>query len=464
MLLIMCPKTLSIKERAKKADRLKNSRDIDFWWYSTHYISQRLIDYIWFDMVKHARRSVLQLISGIPSNAGYGVKTGLEPILCDLFLRWSQDPNGYLSISRKAEHYKQNRYHKKGMSYRISNRIFNFLIDHDYVEYHKGYRNPNNKNDAHRSKIKSNDKLIVLYKQFGLKPKYLKRHPDEEIIILNDSSGNKIDYRDTFTTLGQRVFLHKYNAMLEGSNLDLHLTKNERKELSSRMNIFDVRVRRVFSRGSFKHGGRLYSKYWTNIDKIFRKQITVNGNAVCELDYRALHPTILYVKAGANVPTTDPYKISGYTKDKDTRKFFKILLNCMINGSSQEEVRQVIQHSIYKNINHSDGTSSPKIKQPNWLKGTSKTDMYPVIDAVEKHHKPINKYFFSDIGIELQYLDSEMAMRVLHHFMDNDLVLLPEHDSFIVERHNKNELRSTMVDAFKHVMGTKQVIQIDQKY
>jgi len=249
-------KKLSKKQLAQKgakADMLDNSRDIDFWWSSKHKTSIKLVDHIWFDMVSHYKKSALQKKSGSPTIAGVGVKAGLEPILYDLFLRWSQDPDGYLSISRKTGQYKYDRYQRKGMSFRVSRRIFNFLIDHGYVEYHKGYKNPTNKNDAHRSKIKSADKLVALYRKFGLKPKHLTRHPDEEIIILNDLSGNKIDYKDTTTTLRQRAFLKKYNAMLESSNLDLDLTKNECKELSSRMNIFDVRVRRVFSRSSFKH-------------------------------------------------------------------------------------------------------------------------------------------------------------------------------------------------------------------
>ena len=53
------------------------------------------------------------------------------------------------------------------------------------------------------------------------------------------------------------------------------------------------RAKRVF-RDDFKSGGRIYFSFQPKIKKDDRKNITINGYKVCELDYINNHLKILY--------------------------------------------------------------------------------------------------------------------------------------------------------------------------
>jgi hypothetical protein len=74
-------------------------------------------------------------------------------------------------------------------------------------------------------------------------------------------------------------------------------------------------LRRIFARGSFKLGGRAYGWY-QNIPKEWRKRITINGSATAELDFRAMHLSMLYNEANTLMPAGDPYAIPGWQRGR----------------------------------------------------------------------------------------------------------------------------------------------------
>ena len=71
------------------------------------------------------------------------------------------------------------------------------------------------------------------------------------------------------------------------------------------------------------------------------------------------------------------------------------------------------------------------------------------------HNKPIGEYFFSDQGIRLQYLDSEIMACVINRLICDEEPLLPEHDSVIVRESIKDEVKQHMEEAYLEVMGSK---------
>jgi hypothetical protein len=54
-------------------------------------------------------------------------------------------------------------------------------------------------------------------------------------------------------------------------------------------------------------------------------------------------------------------------------------------------------------------------------------------------------------GLKSQYLDSEIALRVLHAFAHDDIPVLPVHDSFIIRLGYKNDLQEEMLKAYDEV-------------
>ena len=89
---------------------------------------------------------------------------------------------------------------------------------------------------------------------------------------------------------------------------------------------------RVFS-GSFHQGGRFYGGFWIGMKDKERVRLTVNGQEAIELDYKGIHPTLLYAEAGIAFDG-DPYDIPGYPTE--FRKLIKIAFNTMVNAGDRK--------------------------------------------------------------------------------------------------------------------------------
>ena len=172
-----------------------------------------------------------------------------------------------------------------------------------------------------------------------------------------------------------------------------------------------------------------------------------------ELDYSGLHINMLYAMGKLPMPEGDVYHIDGYSNDETFRKFVKRLLQAMINASNRNEARAGIQESVHR---------KKDLQLPPEIASTKGKDLYPIMDAFERKHDPIKKYFCSGKGIDLQYLDSQMAERVLLQFTDWGYAILPMHDSFIIHHGLESDLNEAMEKAFFDMFGAE--INVDLKY
>jgi hypothetical protein len=73
-------------------------------------------------------------------------------------------------------------------------------------------------------------------------------------------------------------------------------------------------------------------------------------------------------------------------------------------------------------------------------------------------HDRINKYFCSDIGLKLQYLDSQITSDILDYFLEREIPVLPIHDSYIVAEQCEEELYEVMKEKYRDHMGFDPVI------
>jgi len=88
-----------------------------------------------------------------------------------------------------------------------------------------------------------------------------------------------------------------------------------------------------------------------------------------------------------------------------------------------------------------------------------KTHVEKMISVFTKYHTKINKYFFSDQGVYLQYLDSRIAERILLRLANKGVVCIPVHDSFIVQSKHKNLLKKFMIESYVYFVGKKPVVK-----
>ena len=75
------------------------------------------------------------------------------------------------------------------------------------------------------------------------------------------------------------------------------------------------RVRRVFNRSSFDHGGRFYGAWWQACPKVWRREIFINDAPTIEQDYSSLHIALLYSRRGVDYFKTGRLKFEVHHLD-----------------------------------------------------------------------------------------------------------------------------------------------------
>ena len=187
---------------------------------------------------------------------------------------------------------------------------------------------------------------------------------------------------------------------------------------------FPTRLYRVFNQNSLCLGGRFYGCAIQNLPSYLRSQVRIDGNPTVELDFKTMHPDILY---GKTPFCGDAYTIYGFK-----RKAVKLAFNVMLNSDNKQVAKRTINHLIKSSL------------QVNNL-----------VDAILKVHEPIKKYFFTGYGRTLQNIDSKIAEKVLLHFASLDEGCMTIHDSFIVRDSMEGELKSAMNRAYMEVAGSQ---------
>ena len=85
-------------------------------------------------------------------------------------------------------------------------------------------------------------------------------------------------------------------------------------------------------------------------------------------------------------------------------------------------------------------------------------------DAVEAKHERISKFFHSGIGIKLQRIDADIAEEIMLTMMKRDVLVLPVHDSFIVQTSYWRALRNVMRAAYEQRMKRDIGVKIDLSF
>jgi hypothetical protein len=80
---------------------------------------------------------------------------------------------------------------------------------------------------------------------------------------------------------------------------------------------------------------------------------------------------------------------------------------------------------------------------------------------VLKRHAPIADQLTSNIGGDLQFLDSRIAELVINTLREDDIVVLPIHDSFIVRRGYRSWLETVMKAASKAIIDASVPVRDD---
>ena len=180
---------------------------------------------------------------------------------------------------------------------------------------------------------------------------------------------------------------------------------------------------RIFNDGSFSRGGRYYCSF-QGFKSQLRLFITIDNEPVIEVDYKGLHPSLLYQRARLAEPTQDAYTIDGYP-----RKLVKKAFNILINRKKPAPATNSL--IFYLNKNKQQYVDEKYPVAPT----IDKEYCIALEQAIRDHHKSIEHFFCIGVGLELQNHDSLLCGHIFDYFLvKTDSIVLAVHDSFIVKQ------------------------------
>lgn len=247
------------------------------------------------------------------------VKKHLDVIILDLWIaaNYCGSPWRMISLNRN-DYIKGTRYRKIFLKYHLFEGVLGNLVSLGYVEIKKGFFDKT-KGEGFQTRIRASDKLLTLL-QFDIsKIERDPEAPEEETIIMKDTNKKVIDYVDNRFTNEMRENLGKYNSLVRQTKIG-----TDGIDLRYRYDPTQITIKRIFNGES--GGGRFYNGFWQTMSKEDRKKLTINGEAVCELDYAALHPRITYALKGIEIKD-DPYTIEDCDRE-EVKNAFLVLFNC----------------------------------------------------------------------------------------------------------------------------------------
>ena len=395
----------------KLSEKLDNSKKIDFGMKLKSKGLNRLVRYLFNRM------------PNVPKHKKYRdrLRQCLRIVLINLIDMISFS-DGFVSYSRNTHSPEYNlvNYSAKNIS-----KVVDFLRNSNLVENRRGYFSQNP--DQRRiSRMRANKKLIELFDEYEVNQAEISGKKKSNLIILRDEFKQSLSFQDNDFTLSATANLQKINDLLSAHNIVIGSEYNMHRKYLHRVFNFD-----------FNHGGRFFGSDWQQLNSSERQLIKIDNSPVIELDFKSLHPTMLYALKGIQLEG-DAYKLKGYSHR--IRNFLKTVMLIRINTESDEHAIRAIQGLI----------NQREIEKPSEV-----YSLKDLIKAFMEKHGPIRDLFDNDTGLKLQRLDSDICEAVLMDFYAKDIPVLSVHDSFIISKNYESELAQAMERVFSNKFNKK---------
>ena len=167
-----------------------------------------------------------------------------------------------------------------------------------------------------------------------------------------------------------------------------------------------------------------------------RKKIIIDDEEAVSLDYSQMSPRILNGLCDINSGSRDCYGISGYERYR--------------NG-------------IKKVFNAMTFADKPMTRFPKGVNQLFKevTRFQEVSDAIQRSHSGIAHKFYIGIGHYLQYLESQVLVKLLLGLKDLGVHALPIHDAVLVGRTWVDMSRQLMEQVFLDMTNVESWVQVE---
>jgi hypothetical protein len=197
--------------------------------------------------------------------------------------------------------------------------------------------------------------------------------------------------------------------------------------------------------------GRIHGGMCQAIPAHYRKFILIDDEPTVELDYSA---QIIHIVAGLEgiQLTGDPYSVSLPFPNLDPdcrRSMVKAATMIMLNASDRKSLYNAFRGHLRRD---------PLRYRSNLRLTNIVIDQ--IVAAVLEANPFLEKHVFSGIGKKIFMIDSAIARKIIQTFLDEEKVVLPIHDGFIVKESDKDLLEETMkriwMETFQTTIPIKQ--------
>lgn len=377
----------------------------------------------------------------------------LGAVVLDLFVAAGDDADMFVAYSRRNQDYAtdQRRYLPPGVTATTVRQVAQGLEAAGFAEGKRGsYQRGELGGKGYRSRLRATPRLVSFLADRGVTLADIGVREDAEVIRLKGPAETRggpkplLGYEDTPEVVRMRTDLRAWIAV--AARHDIRPSSN-RWGMTDRalqddgdgagevVDLHRARLYRVFNDGRWTAGGRFYGGWWLTMPGADRRNITIDGGPVVELDFKALHPRLAYHLEGRPLaPEDDPYDLGERWSAVD-RGVIKVAFNQLLAVGPKGHIRK------------------PKgVTLPRGL-------TYPLLlAALETRHAPIRAWLRAGRAVDLQNLDSRIAEKVLGYFTAIGRVALPVHDSFIVSAEDEYKLGETMFLAYSTAL--KDITQV----
>jgi hypothetical protein len=403
-------------------------------------------------------------------------ETHLNLLLSNYFVAYRNKRN--LGLSMGKTHWRKSTprpMQNKGISYTVLRNIHVALCDLGYTEQVTNHANfegyaltrtfkPNSKltrlfrakklNEAQLT-IDLDSYPVIRLRDFKPKKKHKDDKPKGELLNIEP-------FRNPQVTAWERE-LKEINRRMEITNIDIYVTDAEettiRKQMASKkdeeyntLQFHRKYFHRSFNNKSWELGGRYYGAIWQSIPSKWRERITIDNCVTQEIDYTSIHFNMIYHDLGATIPEKmcgvgnkfdssghfDPYNLQAYNPDwkgeeiAQNRKITKLAMNVMLNASNSWKAYGVMENK--------------KDDFPKIPRGYYSWENFA--DHIRDCHHEIKHKFYTGEGLRYQFIDSQVATRVMDiMFNKHRELIIPIHDSFICKASKAEQLTETMTKA-----------------
>jgi hypothetical protein len=280
------------------------------------------------------------------------------------------------------------------------------------------------------------------------------------------------DVSDPVAVYSERV-LHRWLDVAKRTSVTYEAVRNSRGELPGLAIEGEILsswpdLCRMFS-GSFVCHGRLYDgKYGIQaITKKQRSTVCINGNKTIEPDFPSLHVRMAYNLRGHECPA-DVYPPRGDETAEAVRFTYKLMLNIMLNAKTRKGALAAFNARMRTTAHGTRIIDGEKVATKHYKTGGALAEAQQLqaglaamglekaaqlYDLIVQRNPLIVDCFGSDLGIKLMNYDSRIALDIVDHFAEKDILVLPIHDSFRIEEQHLPEMLEVMARMYERHIG-----------